>query len=181
MFSKSVSIAGVQIFRKKAKPNQKSRKMAECQVSRARLAEDDEVSEWEESEVGVQEVPERADKEEVEAQEIPASNQMGTVSPAMQAQDRQSDEEDRLRLAQLTKEANHRAYRALCTSARELITESVLVDLERCERAVERAASRRQWRTIRASVVVLLKDILTEMVDVGAEMTYEEVSKKAKS
>ena len=155
--------------------------MAECQVSRARLAEDDEVSEWEESEVGVQEVPERADKEEVEAQEIPASSQMGTVSPAMQAQDRQSDEEDRLRLAQLTKEANHRAYYSLCTSARELITELVLVDLERCERAVERAASRRQWRTIRASVVVLLKDVLSEMVEVGAEMTYEEVSKKARS
>ena len=164
-------------------------------MSRARLAEDDEFSEEEEIEVhegqvvpdhvgeeeNVQVTPGPAHGVEIEAQEIPASSQMGTVCPAMQAQDRQCDEEDRLRLSRLTKEANHRAYRALCTSARELITESVLVDLERCERAVERAASRRQWRTIRASVVVLLKDILTEMVDVGAEMTYEEVSKKAKN
>ena len=158
--------------------------MAACQVSRARLALDDQISEWEENEAEVHEVqvvPDHVGEETVEAQEIPASHQMGISSPARQAQDRQCDEEDRLRLAQLTKEANHRAYLSLCTSARELITELVLVDLERCERAVERAASRRQWRTIRASVVVLLKDIITEMVDVGAEMTYEEVSKKARS
>ena len=111
--------------------------MAECIVSRASLAEADDVSEWEGEEVAVHEVqvvPDQVGEETVEAQEIPASHQMGTSSPARQAQDRQCDEEDRLRLAKLTTEANHRAYRALCTSARELITESVLVDLERCEK-----------------------------------------------
>ena len=66
-------------------------------------------------------------------------------------------------------------------SARELIIESVSVDLDRCERAVERAASKRQWRTIRAAVITQLKDILTEMVEVGAEMSYAEVSKIARS
>ena len=101
--------------------------------------------------------------------------------PAMVDQEPQVDVENPLGLPRHAREANRRAYHSLCVSARGLIIELVSVDLERCEKAVERAASKRQWRTIRASVVFQLKDLITELTDTGSEMTYEEVSKKARS
>ena len=133
--------------------------MAECIVSRAKLAEANDVS-----------------ANEKKAQETPAFTQMGIVSPARQAQDRQFDE-DESRSKVPTAETNFRAYMSLSTSARNLITELTSVDLGRCDRAMERASSRNQWKTTRAGLVLELREVFSEMVDTGADMDGEEVSK----